>query len=70
MAQITEFGKKIKIALIGIEKPQTWLIDRVREETGLYFDDSYLSKIINGTLRTPKITAAICDILGITNDTP
>lgn len=59
----TAFGKQIKKRLVDLEKTQIWLIERVRERTGLYFDDSYLSKIINGTLATPKIVGAIREIL-------
>lgn len=63
MAQITAFGKEIKKRLIDLEHPQTWLIERVKERTGLYFDDSYLYKIMSGTLSTPSIVNAINEIL-------
>lgn len=66
MARITEYGKKIKFRLLEMEKPQIWLISEVRAKTGLYFDDSYLYKIMFGSLRTPKIIAAINEILEIT----
>ena len=42
MAQFTEFGKEISKRLIDIERPQGWLVDQVKAQTGLYFDDSYL----------------------------
>lgn len=63
MAQITVFGKEIKKRLIDIEHPQAWLIEQVKKKTGLYFDDSYLHKIMVGTLSTPKIVTAINEIL-------
>jgi hypothetical protein len=63
MAQITVFGKEIKKRLIDIEHPQAWLIEQVKKKTGLYFDDSYLYKIMVGTLKTPSIVAAINEIL-------
>lgn len=63
MAQLTVFGKEIKKRLIDIERPQAWLIEQVREKTGLYFDDSYLYKIMVGTLSTPSIVSAINEIL-------
>lgn len=63
MAQITVFGKEIKKRLIDIERPQAWLIEQVKKKTGLYFDDSYLYKIMVGTLSTPSIVAAINEIL-------
>lgn len=63
MAQLTEFGKDIGKRLIDIGQSQMWLIERVKESTGLYFDDSYLYKIKTGRLSTPKIVQAIRDIL-------
>lgn len=64
----SEFGKRIKVRLIEMDKTQDWLIDAVRNETGLYFDGSYLWKVMSGVLTTPKIVQAICKILDI--DTP
>lgn len=61
----TPFGKAIKKRLIDLDKPQKWLIEQVRENTGLYFDDSYLHKIVTGKLATPRIVDAITEILGI-----
>lgn len=63
MAQLTVFGKEIKKRLIDIEHPQNWLIEQVKEKTGLYFDDSYLYKIMVGSLSTPSIVSAINEIL-------
>lgn len=65
MAQLTAFGKDIGKRLIDLERPQVWLIDQVRQRTGLYFDDSYLYKIKTGQLSTPKIVQAIRDILDL-----
>ncbi len=64
-ANFTEYGKAIKKRLIDLEKPQTWLIERVKEETGLFFDGSYLFKIMAGRIATPKIVAAINKILDL-----
>ena len=68
MAQITEFGKEVKKRLIDMDKKQTWLIEQVQERTGLYFDDSYLSKIFNGKLTTPGIIQAIREIMDMTDE--
>lgn len=57
------FGKTIKKRLIDLEKDQVWLIGEVRQKTGLYFDSSYLYKIMIGKLQTPSIKNAICEIL-------
>lgn len=65
MAQLTAFGKDIGKRLIDLNKPQTWLIEEVRNKTGLYFDDSYMYKIKTGQLSTPKVVQAIRDILEI-----
>ena len=67
MAKIndSEFGKTVKIRLMELDKTQDWLCERVRNRTGLYFDSSYLWKVLNGVLKTPKIVEAICDILEI-----
>ncbi|MDD7634068.1 MAG: hypothetical protein PUK20_03955 [Firmicutes bacterium] len=42
-----------------------WLIDEVKKDTGLYFDRSYLHKIMVGTLSTPAIVESIKRILEI-----
>lgn len=63
MAQFTGFGKEIEKRLIDLERPQTWLIEQVKQRTGLYFDDSYSYKIKTGQLATPKIIKAIREIL-------
>ena len=67
MAKLSEFGKDIGKRLIDLDKPQVWLIEEVRNKTGLYFDDSYLYKIKTGQLSTPKVVQAICEILEISN---
>lgn len=64
-AATTPFGKEIKKRLIDLDRNQAWLIERVCEKTGLYFDRSYMGKIMRGRLCTPKIVNAICEILEI-----
>ena len=61
----SEFGKAVKIRLMEMDKTQDWLCEAVRNRTGLYFDSSYLWKVLNGVLKTPKIIEAICEILDI-----
>ena len=65
MAKLSEFGKDISKRLIDLSKPQTWLIEEVRNKTGLYFDDSYMYKIKTGQLSTPKVVQAIREILDL-----
>ena len=61
----TEFKKKVKHRLIDLEKTQSWLIQEIRDKTGLYVDSSYLSKIFAGKNNGHKIIAAIREILQI-----
>lgn len=63
------FGKAIKKKLVDLDKNQSWLIEQVCVHTGLYFDGSYLHKIMSGKLETPKVVQAIREILDIP-DTP
>jgi len=65
ISDICGYGTKIKKCLIESNKEQNWLIDEVRSSTGLYFDSSYLHKIMTGKIKTPKIIAAINEALGI-----
>jgi hypothetical protein len=63
---ITDYGKAIRMRLVELNQTQEWLIESVRERTGLYFDSSYLYKILTGRLSTPKVVEAINEILGVT----
>ena len=65
MATLTEFGKQVKIKLIQMDKPQKWLNEEVVKRTGLYFDDSYLHRIVTGKSNNHKIVSAIKEILEI-----
>jgi len=65
LAKLSAFGKDIGKRLIDLDKPQIWLIEEVRNKTGLYFDDSYLYKIKTGKLTTPKVVQAIREILDL-----
>ena len=65
VAAITPFGKEIKKKLLDIDRDQNWLIEQVRRETGLYFDGSYLHKIMTGKLNTPGVVSTIREILDI-----
>lgn len=62
---LTDFGKEIKKRLIDMDKSQKWLIEQVSAETGLYFDRSYIHKIMTGKLDSHKIVSAICKVLEI-----
>lgn len=62
---MTDFGKTVKHALIDRGKTQKWLIEQVREKTGMYFDRSYYSRITTGTYINQKMVTAIKEILHI-----
>ena len=65
---ICRFGKIVKTKLIEIEQKQDWLIQEVRNRTGLYFDTSYMHKILTGQNANQKIIAAIREILDLPED--
>ena len=68
IATITPFGKEVKKRLVDLDRNQSWLIEQVTKRTGLYFDSSYMSKIMKGQLCTPKIIKAIREILDMPAD--
>lgn len=59
------YAKTVKKRLIDFDMSSGELCRRVSEKTGKYFDDSYLSKILNGKLATPGMIKAINEILDI-----
>lgn len=65
---ICKFGKIVKTKLVEIEQKQDWLIREVSKRTGLYFDTSYMHKILTGQNTNPKIVAAIREILDLPDE--
>ena len=65
---ICRFGKIVKKRLVEIEQKQEWLIREVNNRTGLYFDTSYMHKILTGQNTNPKIISAIMEILDLRED--
>lgn len=63
--KMSDFGKKVKVALALQDKSQTWLVEQVAASTGKYFDGSYLNKIMIGKNANPAMIAAITEILNI-----
>ena len=66
---LCEFGKQIEIALIQMDKRNDWLIEQVKEDTGRYFDRSYLHNVKTGEIETPGILRSISKILNISTYT-
>lgn len=62
---ISEYGKRIKMRLAELGESQNWLIAKVGESTGLFFDSSYLHKIMIGKEKSRNIINAINEILNI-----
>ena len=69
-AKFCQYGKEIKKRLVDIDKTQTWLIEQVKQDTGLYFDDSYLYKVMAGKNSNPKIKASIEKVLDVAVEPP
>lgn len=64
LAEINEFGKFVKKALIDMDKSQTWLIDEIHKKLpNKYVDRSNLGKILKGKLNSPDIVTAINEII-------
>lgn len=63
VTNINDFGKQVKVKLIELEKPQTWLENEIKQRTGLFVDSGYLYKIFTGQRNAPKIVEAIKTIL-------
>lgn len=63
MAKVCDFGKEIKKRLVEIEQTQEWLIAKVAQDTGKYFDGGYLQRIFRGEVSTPGIVESINRIL-------
>ena len=62
---MSEYEKLVRHRLVDLEMSKTELAKKVSEKTGLYCDQSYLSRNISGRRAAPKIIAAINEILGI-----
>lgn len=59
----TEFGILVQIGLLKSGHSQKWLIQRCREQTGMYIDSGYLNRLLTGQRNSPKLEAAIKEIL-------
>ncbi len=63
--ELTPFGKVIKIKLIELNQPQEWLIERVKERSGMYMDSSNLYKIMTGTVHSDVLEEHIREAIGL-----
>lgn len=62
---ITEYGVKVKVALMKQGKTQEWLIKELSKATGQYVDSSNLNRVITGRLHSQSLIAGINKILDI-----
>ena len=60
-----EFGQKVQIRLVELNKTNAWLIEQVAQDSGKYFDLSYLYKIKTGQTAPAALMASICKILNL-----
>lgn len=58
-----EFGKEVKKRLVDIEQTQSWLAEKVSQDTGLWVDAAYLSNTLAGRRTPEKIMTSIKKIL-------
>lgn len=65
MDRLSDFGFAIKIKLLQKNKKQAWLIDKLRNETGMYVDSSLMHKISVGKYPKSKLIPAIKKILSM-----
>ena len=62
---LSEFGQKVKIALVYKNKNQNWLIAEMKRQTLKYVDSSNLHKIMTAQIKSPDLEALISKILDI-----
>ena len=63
---LSEYGKKIKIALMEQNRKQEWLIAEIKSRyPDVYIDSSNLYKILIGEITSGKVVAAINEILSL-----
>jgi hypothetical protein len=51
---LSSFGMAVKVAMLERGMKQVELIELVKQDTGLFVDDSYMYKILRGE-RNPKV---------------
>lgn len=63
---LSDYGKKIKIALMEQNRKQEWLIAEIKSRyPDVYIDSSNLYKILIGEITGGKVVAAINEILSL-----
>lgn len=63
---LSDYGKKIKIALMEQNRKQEWLIAEIKSRyPDVYIDSSNLYKILIGEITSGKVVSAINEILSL-----
>ena len=63
---LSDYGKKVKIALMEQNRKQEWLIAEIKSRyPDVYIDSSNLYKILIGEITGGKVVAAINEILSL-----
>lgn len=62
---LSPFGLEVKVKMLKRGMKQVELIDLVKQDTGLYVDDSYMYKILHGDRYSQRVIQSICKILSI-----
>ena len=61
---LSDYGLKIKNAILSRGKTQRWLIEEIKKtETDIYVDSSVLNKVLTGKITRGKLIDAINRIL-------
>lgn len=63
--EYTKFGILVKTKLLEMGRPQKWLIRQCREKTGMYIDSGYMNRLLTGQRNSPRLEAAIKEVLKI-----
>lgn len=59
----TDYGIKVKTRLLEMGKTQNWLIQQLKEKTGMFVDSSSLNKVLTGQVNSERITSAINELI-------
>ncbi len=62
-SKLTTFGLCVKTELLKKGMTQEELVTRVKEDTGMFFDNGYLYKILTGNRSPEKIISSIKRVL-------
>ncbi len=63
--ELTQFGKEVKLELLLRNQPQVWLIDQLKQCSGMYVDNSTLYKVFSGQIKNSSLEGYIRDILDL-----